>query len=85
MKKHTILFTIISTLFFSISAEAQCAMCKATAEQSDVIGLNLGIFVLFAMPYLLVGTIGYLWWRNKKKEEDTPRNSIANIQSEQLN
>jgi hypothetical protein len=33
-------------------------------------GLNKGILYMFAMPYLLVGTLGYVWWRNRKKEEE---------------
>jgi hypothetical protein len=33
-------------------------------------GLNRGILYMFAMPYLLVGTMGYLWWLNRKPEEE---------------
>lgn len=53
-----------------MDAEAQCAMCKATAEQSDQVGLNLGILYLFLMPYTIVATIAFFWWRNRKKEEE---------------
>jgi hypothetical protein len=35
-------------------------------------GLNTGILYMLATPYLLIGTLGYLWWRNKKKAEDHP-------------
>lgn len=56
-------------------ADAQCPMCKLSAESNLKSGgqagrgLNTGIFYLLAMPYLAVGTVGYLWWRNKKRAE----------------
>ena len=53
---------------------AQCAMCRGTVESSmgngrnNVgVGLNTGIMFLFVMPYLLVAVIGYLWYRNSKR------------------
>jgi len=30
-------------------------------------GLNKGILYMLAMPYLLVGTIGFLWYRHNKR------------------
>lgn len=70
MKKVIILTILFMVFGFCLSEEvmAQCAMCKATAEQGDQSGLNLGILYLFLAPYLIVGTIGYFWWRNRKKE-----------------
>ncbi|MBK8426223.1 MAG: hypothetical protein IPL27_09785 [Lewinellaceae bacterium] len=53
---------------------AQCAMCKASAETNlkagggDPQGLNAGILYMLMLPYLLVGSIGYWWWRNRKSE-----------------
>ena len=53
---------------------AQCAMCKASAETNlkagggDPQGLNAGILYRLMLPYLLVGSIGYWWWRNRKSE-----------------
>ena len=52
-------------------------MCRMTVEsnlqnQSGVsIGktINAGILYMLAMPYLLVGTIGYIWYKNRKKAE----------------
>lgn len=50
-------------------------MCRMTAESNLKEGgkvgkgLNAGILFMLSMPYLLVGTIGYLWYRNRKKEE----------------
>jgi len=38
-------------------------------------GLNTGILYMFAMPYLFVCGLGYLWYRNKK-EIDHPDQSL---------
>jgi hypothetical protein len=32
-------------------------------------GLNKGIFVLLFTPYLVVGAIGYAWYRNHKNKQ----------------
>lgn len=65
------------TLSFALVAplQAQCPMCRMTAESNlenggDAgRGLNQGILYMLATPYLLVGLIGYIWWRNRRKEE----------------
>lgn len=75
MKKFAIIFGIILSLSLTgVDAWAQCAMCRGSVESSmgngrnNVgVGLNTGIMFLFVMPYLLVGVIGYLWYRNSKK------------------
>ena len=52
---------------------AQCPMCRATAESNlqnggtDGKGLNLGILFMLSLPYLFVGTIGYIWWKNRHR------------------
>lgn len=56
------------------TVSAQCPMCRMSAESNlenggtEGKGLNTGILYMLAMPYLLVGGIGYLWWRNRRKE-----------------
>lgn len=75
--------TFVILLVWLLSAmdtlQAQCAMCKAAAEAnlktggSDPVGLNMGILYMLLAPYLLVGTIGYWWWRNRKSENDEPK------------
>ena len=45
--------------------DAQCVMCKAVAEDSAAEGavgrgINQGILYIMAVPYILLGTIGYL-------------------------
>jgi hypothetical protein len=53
---------------------AQCPMCRATAETNlanggtEGKGLNNGILYMLGMPYLLIGTIAFLWWKNRKKD-----------------
>ena len=54
---------------------AQCAMCRGTVESTVSNGrstvaseLNFGILYLLMAPYLIVASIGYLWYRNSKRE-----------------
>ena len=55
-------------------AGAQCPMCRMSAESNlknggtDGKGLNSGILYMLATPYLIVGAIGYVWWRNRRRE-----------------
>jgi len=59
-----------------VETNAQCPMCRMSAESNlknggtEGKGLNTGILYMLATPYLLVGTIGFLWWRNRRKEEE---------------
>ena len=54
-------------------SSSQCSLCKSSAESSlkegntQAKGLNMGIMYLLMMPYLLVGGIGYYWYKNHKK------------------
>lgn len=74
MKKSIYIISAICILclvvLFPNEMEAQCAMCKATAEQGDQEGLNIGIMFLFLMPYTIVATIAFFWWKNKKSEDE---------------
>jgi len=51
-------------------------MCKMSAEQNlkdggtAGKGLNKGILYILSLPYLLVGTLGFVWWRNKRTLQD---------------
>jgi len=77
MKKLKIVLGFL--LVFLLSTNdiwAQCAMCRGSVESSmgngrnNVgVGLNTGIMYLFVMPYLIVGVIGYLWYRNSKRNQ----------------
>jgi hypothetical protein len=48
---------------------AQCAMCTKTAQQlgeKPAEGLNSGILYLMFAPFIIVGVIGYHWYKNNK-------------------
>ena len=63
---------ILIGIFFLQDAVAQCPMCKIAAESNmenggeSGNGLNTGILYMFAAPYLIVGFISFMWWKNKK-------------------
>lgn len=66
----------LSTVVAPTVAIAQCPMCRMSAESNlknggtDGKGLNQGILYMLATPYLVIGAIGYVWWRNRKREEE---------------
>ena len=78
MKNKILVFAILITAFCFLPFEqfAQCAMCKGAAEANvrqgggDPVGLNKGILYMLMAPYLLVGSIGYWWWRNRRLERE---------------
>ena len=74
MEKRILLFsTLVISLFFQITANAQCAMCTKTAQQlgeKPALGLNSGILYLMVTPFAIVGFIGYRWWKNREHETD---------------
>ena len=73
MKKFIFLFFFLLAVFFTQTATAQCSLCTKTAQQlgeKPAQGLNSGILYLMFMPFILVGFIGYRWWKNNK-EVDT--------------
>ncbi|OAV44998.1 hypothetical protein [Lewinella sp. 4G2] len=55
---------------------SQCPMCRATAESNlanggtEGQGLNNGILYMLGMPYVLIGTIAFLWWKNRRGDEE---------------
>ena len=53
-------------------ASSQCSMCRAVLESGEVQetakGINNGIIYLMAIPYLLVGFVGYQIFKLLKKE-----------------
>ena len=60
-------------LFAVVSANAQCAMCRAALESSnDGIkpeAVNDGIVYLMIFPYLLVALVAYAIYRLLKKKK----------------
>ena len=82
MKYHITKWLSIIALAFTLSitttseVQAQCPMCRMSAESNlknggtDGRGLNNGILFMLATPYLVVGALGFIWWKNRRKEED---------------
>ena len=68
-----VVFTIAYCLL-PIASKAQCAMCRAALESEDggvkAEAVNDGIVYLMAIPYILVGVLGYAIYKmryGKKK------------------
>lgn len=62
----------VLVMLFSLENFAQCAMCRATAESATETvdkgigeGLNSGILYLMGVPYLLLLTVGVIFFRKK--------------------
>lgn len=74
MKYRLIIFIGIAVLMLVVQNDgiAQCAMCKATAESATENvnkgigeGLNSGIVYLMMVPYLLLASLGFVFFRKK--------------------
>ena len=77
MKNRLIKIAVFAFLLaLAAPANAQCPMCKIGAESNmrnggtAGNGLNSGILYMLAMPYLLVSTLGFIWYKNRKKESE---------------
>ena len=79
MKKIlAILLFFFTVLTISPEANAQCAMCTANAEMgvkngnTQTKGLNSGVLYLLAIPFLLAGGVGVIWYTNFRKKDTSP-------------
>ncbi len=64
MKKIAI---ILLSICVTINAMAQCSICSKTAQQmgeKPAAGLNSGILYLMLAPFVIIGIIGYRWWKH---------------------
>ena len=82
--KFISLVALIFTLnLTSVEVQAQCPMCKIAAESNMKNGgtagkgLNRGILYMLATPYLIVGTVAFFWWRNRKKEHELKEEELV--------
>jgi hypothetical protein len=72
--KYKFLFLLFVIAFFSLDGLAQCAMCKATAEQSIEQGattakwINGGVLYMLVVPYIAF-YIMYKKWRKSYNAE----------------
>jgi hypothetical protein len=76
MKKYLPGFVALIILMVAfVSSNAQCAMCAGQVESatsagsSIALGVNKGVLYIFMMPYLVMGTLGYFWWRGRKNKD----------------
>ena len=69
-KMKTKIIFLLFSLFFYLESNAQCAMCRAVLEseetQTAAEGINDGIVYLMAIPYILVGGLGYFIYKKYK-------------------
>ena len=65
----------LASILFSITTNAQCAMCRAALEsegnQTKAQAVNDGIVYLMAIPYILAIIVGYAVYRMKTKKKTT--------------
>lgn len=76
MKKVlAILLFFLTLIVAQPNANAQCAMCTVNAEQgvkngnTQSKGLNSGVLYLLAIPFLLAGGVGVLWYTSYRKKD----------------
>lgn len=68
------LLALALVLIANMDAVAQCPMCRMSLESNlknggtAGQGMNAGILLLLSTPYLLVGGIAFVWYRNKKSQ-----------------
>lgn len=66
------LLVSLCLICFVLDLDAQCPMCKIAAESNleaggtEGKGLNKGILYILSMPYLLVATLGFIWWKSNR-------------------
>ena len=81
LRKLVLFLSLIISLSVVIEkTTAQCPMCRMSAE-SDLKnggtkgkGLNAGIMYMLVFPYILIGSVGFIWYRERKRiaeEEQT--------------
>ncbi len=81
LSQKTIFIFLLSLVVFVLvgtDATAQCTMCKASIESSDKMkayteGINKGILYMAAVPYIMIGSIAYIWYRSYRKFKDNQK------------
>jgi hypothetical protein len=60
----------VALLLFHFTSMAQCAICTKTASQlgeGPAKDLNAAILYLMFMPLIIMGVIGYKWYKKEKQ------------------
>ncbi len=72
-KTHKFIYYFLFYNLFSLSYNAQCAMCRASlsneSNKAKAEAVNDGIVYLMIIPYILVGGIFYWIYRMKKNQK----------------
>ena len=73
MFRRFLVYIAVFLFYFILSVPstfAQCSICTKTAQQlgeKPAEGLNLAILYLAFIPLLLIGAIGYRWWKSNRE------------------
>ncbi len=72
MRRWTSYFLTLAAILLWTGASAQCAMCRAVAEDNMydeswgyAMGLNAGIIMLMIVPYILLSSLFFLFFRKQ--------------------
>lgn len=71
MKKWLLALFLVVSLSMLEPVSAQCSICTKTAQQlgeKPAKALNTGILYMAFTPLLIIGYIGYRWWKNNRDE-----------------
>lgn len=80
---------ILLLVIFVMDVQAQCPMCKMAAESnldhggSAGAGLNKGILFMLSMPYLIVASFAFIWFKNRNRPEDEFVQDVEELLQEQ--
>lgn len=74
MKKwcFSLLLILLLSAITPAGLSAQCSICTKTAQQlgeQPAKGMNTGIIYLALFPFLIVGYVGYRWYRNNNDNQ----------------
>lgn len=66
-----LLIVLVLIVMAPVAYAQGCAACTKTAaglDDKSAKGLNGGILYLAALPLAIMGTVGFIWWKNNKAD-----------------
>ena len=79
MKQILRISSLLISLYFllgELMLFAQCSQCKAAAASKDEAGnliigagINTGVLYLLALPFVMIATVGGIWWWRSRQME----------------
>jgi len=79
MKKGIVIFIVLVATGLLGELFAQCPMCRMSLESNLENGgtagktINTGILYMLMVPYIIVATLGYIWYKRNKRPGDLVR------------